>query len=95
MVGEGEWKRKIHGVGRARKWLKMHIAVDETSQEIVAEGLTDCRTADATMVKTLLEQTGSVKIVKADGAYDRLCKRGCSNKRSDSSSSTIKKCSCP
>jgi len=75
IVGEGEWKRKVHGVGRPRKWLKMHIAVDEASQEIVAEGLTDCRTADATMVKILLEQTGSVRIVKADGAYDSSCAR--------------------
>jgi len=75
VFGEGEWKRKIHGVGRPRKWLKMHIAVDEVSQEIVAERLTSSLVADATMVKTLLEAAASVKVVKADGAYDRKCAR--------------------
>jgi len=76
VFGEGEWKRKIHGIGRPRKWLKMHIAIDETTQEIVAECLTDCRTADSKMVETLLESTqGKAQVVKADGAYDRKCVR--------------------
>jgi len=71
VFGEGEWKRKIHGVGKPRKWLKLHIAVDEHSQQIVGEFLTDSRVADCTMVEDLLEASGSsVKIVKADGAYN-------------------------
>ena len=81
VFGEGEWKRKIHGVGRPRKWLKIHIAVDETSQEIVAECLTDSSVADATMVDTLLESKTSVRVVKADGAYDRKCARDAAKKR--------------
>jgi len=53
----------------------MHIAVDEASQEIVASNLTDPLIADATMVESLLEATTSVKVFKADGAYDRRCVR--------------------
>lgn len=76
VYGEGEWKRKIHGAGRPRKWLKLHIAVDENSQEIVAEAITDCRVADAVMVEPLLDSiANNIKIVKADGAYDRACAR--------------------
>lgn len=72
VYGEGEWKRKVHGVGRPRKWMKMHIAVDEKTQEVIAEELTDCRVADSSMLPELIERTPrSVKKVKADGAYDR------------------------
>jgi hypothetical protein len=82
VMGEGEWKRKIHGIGRPRKWLKVHIAVDENSQEIVSEILSECWVADSAMVDTLLEATGnSVKTVKADGAYDRKCVRNTTKKR--------------
>lgn len=69
VFGEGEWKRKIHGVGRPRQWVKLHIAVDEESQEVVAEVLTDSRTADCTMKDSLLDKgPGSIRVVKADGA---------------------------
>lgn len=72
VYGEGEWKRKIHGIGRPRKWLKLHIAVDESSQEIVAEILTESNISDSKMVEPLLCSTSkSVKLVKADGGYDR------------------------
>ena len=37
VYGEGEWKRKIHGVGRPRKWLKPHVAIDEDTQDILCE----------------------------------------------------------
>lgn len=72
VFGEGEWKRKVHGVGRPRKWLKLHIAIDECTQEVVSESLTSCAVGDSTMVEELLEQAGpQVEKVKADGAYDR------------------------
>lgn len=28
---EGEWKVKIHGASKRRKWVKLHIAVDENT----------------------------------------------------------------
>ena len=72
ILGEGEWKVKIHGRGRPRKWLKLHIAVDANSQEIVGELLTTAHVADSAVVGALLSQTSkSVKLVIADGAYDR------------------------
>ena len=71
ICGEGEWKVKIHGRGRPRKWLKVHIAIDARTQEVVAEVTTESSCADSTMTKPLLEQAGrSVKEVLADGAYD-------------------------
>ena len=35
VLGEGEWKVKVHGKGRPRKWIKLHLAIDANTQEIV------------------------------------------------------------
>ena len=34
VYGEGEWKVKKHGVGSRRTWKKLHLAIDEKTQEI-------------------------------------------------------------
>lgn len=74
--GEGEWKVKIHGKGRPRKWLKIHIAIDAGTQEIVAEATTESNTADSTMTRPLLNQIrGRIKTTIGDGAYDRSSAR--------------------
>lgn len=71
VFGEGEWKRKIHGKGKSRKWIKVHLAIDSRSQEIVAEVITEAYFADSKAVSPLLDKTPkSVKMVLADGAYD-------------------------
>jgi len=71
VYGEGEWKVKIHGRGRPRKWIKFHIALDVESQEIVAHQSTTSRVHDGKMTKPLLDQVkGKIKTVLADGAYD-------------------------
>lgn len=71
VLGEGEWKVKVHGKSRPRKWLKIHIAVDAQSQEIVAEVVSQPYVADSTRLPDLLQQTPrSVKRVIGDGAYD-------------------------
>lgn len=71
VYGEGEWKVKIHGPGRPRKWVKIHIAVDAVSQEIVAVATTESNIHDGLMTKDLLDEIpGSVRVVIADGAYD-------------------------
>jgi hypothetical protein len=44
--GEGEWKVKIHGKGRPRKWIKLHVAIDERTQEIVGEISTEATVDD-------------------------------------------------
>lgn len=70
--GEGEWKVKIHGKSKRRKWIKLHLAVDLKSQEIVAELTTVSAVADFSVTEELLEEVhGRTKLVIADGAYDR------------------------
>lgn len=74
--GEGEWKVKIHGKGRPRKWVKLHLAVDAETQEIVAQITTESGVADTTMTKDLLGMVRrKIKLVIADGAYDRCSSR--------------------
>ena len=71
VLGEGEWKVKVHGEGRPRKWIKLHLAIDAKTQEIVAELTTDSATGDPTVFPLLFAQINRrVKEVIADGAYD-------------------------
>ena len=35
VYGEGEWKVKVHGKTKRRKWIKLHIAIDAKTQEII------------------------------------------------------------
>ena len=82
VCGEGEWKRKIHGRGRPRKWVKLHIALDAETQEIVAESTTESNVADSSVTKRLLDKIpGKIKTVIADGAYDRHSAREVIKKR--------------
>jgi IS5 family transposase len=71
VYGEGEWKVKMHGKTKRRKWIKLHLSIDEASQEIVGMAVTEGTCADCKVAKNLIEKRGSrVKEVKADGAYD-------------------------
>lgn len=71
VFGEGEWKVKVHGKGRPRKWIKLHLAIDARTQEIVAELTTDSAVGDPTAFPNLFTQVNrQVKEVIADGAYD-------------------------
>lgn len=72
IYGEGEWKVKIHGKGRPRKWLKIHIALDAKTQNIVAEVTTESTVVDSKMTQNLLDQiAGPIKTTICDGAYDK------------------------
>jgi len=69
--GEGEWKVKVHGKGRPRKWIKLHVAIDAKTQEIVGEILTEASTDDGKAFPTVMAQVSSrVNTVIGDGAYD-------------------------
>ncbi len=71
--GEGEWKRKIHGLGNHRRWRKLSIALNPATHEIEAVALTHSRVHDSTHVPQLLKQVEkSVASVTADGSYDRI-----------------------
>lgn len=69
--GEGEWKVKVHGKGRPRKWIKLHIAIDERTQEIVGELSTESSVDDGKAFPKVVKQVrGRPKTVIGDGAYD-------------------------
>ncbi len=72
VYGEGEWKVRKHGAGKHRTWMKMHLAVDETSQQIQAVTLSTNAVDDATEVDALLNQIEQpISSFKGDGAYDK------------------------
>lgn len=69
--GEGEWKVKIHGKGRPRKWIKLHVAIDERTQEIVGEISTAATVDDGKVFAKVVQQVrGRPKTVIGNGAYD-------------------------
>lgn len=71
--GEGEWHARKHGGPKRRIWRKIHLGIDEETQEIRAVEITGSHIGDATVLPDLLnqipahEQIGSAT---ADGAYD-------------------------
>jgi IS5 family transposase len=71
LAGEGEWKVKIHGKERPRKWIKLHLAIDKNTQEIVGEISTAGSTDDGKAFPKVFSQVSSrVKTVIGDGSYD-------------------------
>ena len=69
--GEGEWKVKVHGKGRPRKWIKIHVAIDAKTQEIVGEITTEASVDDGKAFPDLMNQVPNrVNTVLGDGAYD-------------------------
>lgn len=71
VLGEGEWKVKVHGKGRPRKWIKLHVAIDEQTQEIVGEISTEATVDDGKAFPKVIQQVrGRPKLVIGDGAYD-------------------------
>ena len=71
VCGEGEWKRKIHGKSKRRKWVKLHIAIDANSQDIVAAEVSESNVHDMQKLESLIDQIeGEIEEVLADGAYD-------------------------
>lgn len=72
VYGEGEWKVRKYGWSKRRTWRKLHLAINEATQEIEAEVLTDNATDDAAVVDELLDQTNNrTKKFGGDGAYDK------------------------
>jgi len=72
-MGDGEWKRKKHGVEHRRQWRKVHLAIDADTFEIRAVEVTDNSIGDAPMLPQLLSQIPedeSIESVRGDGAYD-------------------------
>ena len=72
IYGEGEWKVRQHGYSKRRTWRKLHLSVDESSQEIQALALTGAGVDDAEAGKQLVGDTpGEIEQVSGDGSYDK------------------------
>jgi hypothetical protein len=73
VYGEGEWKVKKHGAGKHRTWLKLHLAVDVQTQEIVKAHLTSNAIHDAKAAIDMFSDTVEKENISSfygDGAYD-------------------------
>jgi len=73
VTNHGEWRRELWGGKSKRGFLKIHVAVDVKSGQILAMEVTDERTGDGKMLKPLVERASeraNVKLALADSAYD-------------------------
>ena len=73
VYGEGEWKVKKHGADKRRTWRKLHLAIDEATNEIHAVELTTNAISDADMAGPLVAGIKHpVARLSGDGAYDQV-----------------------
>jgi hypothetical protein len=71
LYGEGEWKVKKHGASKHRTWLKLHLGVNEGTQNIEACMLTADDVHDSEPLPHLLQQiTDPIDQVTGDGSFD-------------------------
>ena len=73
IYGEGEWKMKVHGKTKRRTWRKLHLGVDEATQQIVVADLTLNSVGDQEHLPEILDgvpEEVHLGRVTADGIYD-------------------------
>ncbi|MEK6854328.1 MAG: IS5 family transposase, partial [Nanoarchaeota archaeon] len=78
VTNRGEWMRKIHRkgkIGECKGFLKIHVAVDVRTKELVSVEVTRENVGDNPMLEPLLIQTvqntgKKIKRLLADGGYD-------------------------
>ena len=71
IYGEGEWKTRQHGVSKRRTWRKLHLAIDESTGEILEAEVTTNDYGDCEILEGLLEEIeGEIEQVSGDGGYD-------------------------
>lgn len=71
LYGPGEWLAFKHREGKRRKWLKLHVALDPATQEVVCAEVTDANESDAAVGERLVKRLPkTVREVIGDGAYD-------------------------
>lgn len=72
VYGEGEWKVRKHGYSKRRTWRKLHLSINEDTQEIEIAVLTEVDKDDAgTGGQMLQDIPDPIKRVSGDGAYDQ------------------------
>jgi IS5 family transposase len=71
VYGEGEWKVRKHGWSKHRRWSKIHIGVDEGTQEVVACVVSEADIADCEALPQVLNEIDqALRHVSTDGGYD-------------------------
>ena len=71
IFGEGEQKVRQQGYTKRRTWRKLHLGIDDKTQEIVASVVTTNDIQDCHVFKELLDQVEEpIHQVSAEGAYD-------------------------
>ena len=73
VTNRGEWRRELWGGKSKRGFLKIHVAVDVKTGQILAMEVTDERTGDSKKFKPLVERASeraNIKLALADSAYD-------------------------
>ncbi len=72
VYGEGEWKVRQHGIGKRRTWLKLHVAIDAQTQEVIATAVSSASVSDDEAFGDLMDQIDeNIASVGGDGAYDK------------------------
>ncbi len=73
VTNRGEWRRELWGDRSRRGYVKIHVAVDTKTKQILAMEVTDERAGDSKMFKPLVERASeraNVRLALADPAYD-------------------------
>ncbi|PCS23632.1 Mobile element protein [Candidatus Enterovibrio escicola] len=75
VYGEGEWKTRKQDKNKWRIWRKLHLAVDVSTHEVIAEEISLVSVGDNEVLATLLNSLRrKTQQVSADGANDtRAC----------------------
>ncbi|WP_373513282.1 transposase, partial [Persicitalea sp.] len=67
------WKVRKHGADKRRTWRKLHLAIDQATNELHAVELTTNAVSDADMVGPLVAGiTCPIARLGGDGAYDQV-----------------------
>jgi hypothetical protein len=73
IAGEGEWKCRTHGKAKRRKWIKVHIGVDEEDQEVSSAVVSTSNVMDFEVLGEIIDCAGEgVKKVIGDGIFDNF-----------------------
>lgn len=72
VYGEGEWKVRKHGTSKRRTWRKLHLSVNEATQEIEMAVLTEVSEDDAGPGGQMLQDIPDpIERVSGDGGFDQ------------------------
>jgi len=71
VYGEGEWKVRIHGKSKRRTWRKVHLAIDESNDQILSVVFSENSFKDSEVFTDLVNQIDAdITQATGDGAYD-------------------------